>query len=188
MRKLIWLGVAGMLLGAGAWILQSATVATAAEKKTEEHGYIGATSCKACHKAKSKGEQYPIWKRSPHAQAYQTLLSEESKALAKKLGVKSPPEEAKECLKCHVTGYDAKPELLGKKYSKEEGITCESCHGPAKDWKKPHMSNIEKARKMGMLQPDEKTCLACHNEESPTFKGFDFKKEWPKIAHPAPKK
>ncbi len=34
----------------------------------------------------------------------------------------------------------------------------------------------------------EKQCITCHNEESPTYKEFDFKKMWAKIAHPVPSK
>ena len=29
-------------------------------------------------------------------------------------------------------------------------------------------------------------CTRCHNEESPTFKDFDFEKRWAEIAHPVP--
>ena len=38
----------------------------------------------------------------------------------------------------------------------------------------------------GMVVPNEKTCTTCHNEESPTFKGFDFATYNEKIAHPNP--
>jgi hypothetical protein len=32
----------------------------------------------------------------------------------------------------------------------------------------------------------EKLCKTCHNEESPTFKEFNFAEMWAKIAHPVP--
>ena len=34
--------------------------------------------------------------------------------------------------------------------------------------------------------PDEKVCKGCHNEGSPSFKGFDFAAAKAKIAHPNP--
>ena len=38
----------------------------------------------------------------------------------------------------------------------------------------------------GLLIPDEATCLECHNEQSPTYREFDFEKRWAEIAHPYP--
>ena len=34
----------------------------------------------------------------------------------------------------------------------------------------------------------EQLCVTCHNEESPAFKGFNFKEMWAKIEHSVPKK
>ena len=34
----------------------------------------------------------------------------------------------------------------------------------------------------------ENQCKTCHNDESPTFKEFNFKEMWAKIAHPVPAK
>ena len=39
---------------------------------------------------------------------------------------------------------------------------------------------------VGLVAPDEKLCTGCHNEESPTFEGFDYEKMLKKIAHPIP--
>ncbi len=38
----------------------------------------------------------------------------------------------------------------------------------------------------GLIIPDEKVCKQCHNEESPTFKEFNFKEYVAKIAHDDP--
>ena len=32
----------------------------------------------------------------------------------------------------------------------------------------------------------EATCIACHNEESPTFKSFNFEEKAAEVAHPRP--
>ena len=49
------------------------------------------------------------------------------------------------------------------------------------------MSDPVATRAAGMLS--EKTaeaCGRCHNEDSPTFAGFDFEERWAEIAHPVP--
>jgi hypothetical protein len=85
---------------------------------------------------------------------------------------------------------DAK--FLGEKYKKEDGVSCESCHGAGGDyWTKQVMTDIT-AKKIdgatvGLVKPDEATCKKCHNEESPTFAGFNFEEMSKKIAHPMPK-
>ena len=38
----------------------------------------------------------------------------------------------------------------------------------------------------GLVIPTEETCTVCHNDGSPTFKGFDFAEYSAKIAHPNP--
>ncbi|MCK4413024.1 MAG: cytochrome c family protein [Candidatus Eisenbacteria sp.] len=187
MRKIAWLGAALLLVVALVWVVQ-ANGEEAKKAEEQEHGFIGALSCKACHKSEAKGDQYGKWLASPHAHAYQSLLTDESKKIAKELGIEVAPEEAAQCLKCHVTAWDAKAELFGKKYDKIEGVSCESCHGPAADWKIAHMKDVEKAMTLGMIAPAEELCLSCHNDESPTFKEFKFEEAMAVVAHPNPKK
>jgi hypothetical protein len=45
-----------------------------------------------------------------------------------------------------------------------------------------------KGETVGLVKADEKTCVKCHNSESPTFKEFNFAEASKKIAHPTPKK
>lgn len=97
-------------------------------------GYIGATKCKTCHQKDADGAQFSKWLDSKHSKAYETLASEEAKKIAKEKGI-ADPQKAKECIKCHVTGYDADASLLGPKYAVEEGVSCESCHGPGSEYK-----------------------------------------------------
>ena len=67
--------------------------------------YVGPKKCKLCHGKEYIGNQYDIWINGPHAKAYQTLLSEKSIDIARKLGIKEPEKSAK-CLQCHVTAYN----------------------------------------------------------------------------------
>jgi hypothetical protein len=82
---------------------------------------------------------------------------------------------------------------IGKKYKVEDGVGCESCHGPGGDYYKKKVmkaiySGKQDGKALGLIEPDEKTCKKCHNEESPSYKPFDFKKRVKEIAHPVPKK
>ncbi len=184
MRRIVWLGMVLVIAVSAVWLLHSA----AAQTKPAEFGYLGSSPCKACHSNPAKGEQYKKWEASPHAQAYQVLLTDRAKEVAKTAGLSEPPEACAKCLKCHVTGYGAKPELFDAKFDKTQGIGCETCHGPASQYKLAHMKDPAGARKLGMTDPGEKLCVTCHNESSPTYKPFKFAEFAAKIAHPNPLK
>jgi hypothetical protein len=155
-----------------------------------DHQYIGAAKCKTCHNSEKKGKIYDKWLETAHAKAYTTLASEASLKIAKEKGIEDP-QKADACLKCHVTGHGVKAELKGEKFSNEEGVTCEACHGPGGDYFK--MSTMKglvtgeiKAEDVGLARPDSAACVVCHNAESPTFKGFKFAEMFPKIEHKVP--
>ena len=155
------------------------------------HELVGAPKCKMCHKAKT-GDQWKIWTESAHAGAFTTLASEESKKIAADKGLGDPQKE-EACLKCHTThaflGSDVVVNAKGK-YVDAEGVGCEACHGPGSDYKsKKVMKDSAAAKAAGlMMEKTEEHCVQCHNEESPTFKGFDFAARWEEIKHPAPEK
>lgn len=154
--------------------------------------YSGVKLCGACHKAKDKGEAYTIWEKSAHAKAFEILKSKEAEELATKKGLKKSAAESPECLKCHVTGGGVATNVEPG-FKKEEGVTCEACHGAASGYKMIHNKpeNKEKAIAAGLTlnsNTDSKPCEKCHNAESPTFKGFKMETMWAKIAHALPKK
>jgi len=165
-----------------------AFVAVLSAPAAADHAYVGVDSCKMCHKKAEKGNQYGSWSESRHAQAYNDLASDKAKEVAGAKGIGNP-QEAPECLKCHVTAYGVDASLLGKKYKVEDGVGCESCHGPGKDFKNMKiMKDPEQAKANGLIIPTEDVCRKCHNEESPTFKPFDFEERKAEIAHPNPNK
>ena len=182
MKKLgLMAGMAGLLL--------LPVQGQAQEEEKEVPKYIGAENCGKCHKSAKKGNQLGMWQESQHSKAYATLASEEAKAIAKEKGIEDP-QKAEACLKCHG-GVDAaliEPVAEGKKgYSVEEGVGCEACHGPGSLYKsRKIMKDKEASMKVGLIIPDEKTCIKCHNEESPTFKEFKYAEMLEKVAHPYP--
>jgi nitrate reductase cytochrome c-type subunit len=155
-----------------------------------ENKYVGSKFCAACHKSGKGGTSYAVWEKTAHANAFKMLQGEEAKKIGKEKGLKSAPHEAPECLKCHVTGGGSAKNVEAS-FKKEEGIGCEACHGAASGFKMIHAKGDKaKNKEAGMVIPakDEKLCITCHNEESPTFKGFKFEESWAKIAHSKPAK
>jgi len=155
---------------------------------TTEYDYLGVDGCKLCHRSPAKGNQHGKWQEGPHSKAYETLGAVQAKEIAQEQGI-SDPQNADACLVCHVTGHDAPQERKGDKYKLEDGVGCESCHGPGSAYKLiPIMQDREKSIANGLLIPDEATCVRCHNDKSPTFKSFNYEEMYEKIAHPNPQK
>jgi len=149
--------------------------------------YIGASKCKMCHVKPETGDQYNVWLKSPHANAMKTLAGDEAKKIATAKGIADPTTDPA-CIKCHSTvgSIDAK---LNATATMDEGVSCESCHGPGSMYKGASiMKNQEMALQKGMILPTEEVCKTCHNAASPTFKGFNYAEMTAKIAHPNPSK
>lgn len=162
---------------------------------------VGTKSCAMCHKKADTGDQFGKWQGSSHAKAYEVLGTPEAKAAGAKVGVDDPQKSGK-CLKCHSTAYNLTEEVKADvtKMPVEDGVSCESCHGPGKNYKAmATMKDQKKSIEAGMIYPATTSCTQCHNEQSPTWKadkyttkdgkkaGFDVEQAAAKIAHPNPK-
>ena len=153
-------------------------ISSVAESKRKRHNYVGISKCENCHSADSIGGQYTKWLRSPHAKGFIVLKTKKALVIAKKHSIEKPAEDRK-CLKCHTTG-GGRSEI-----TKNEGVGCEACHGPAEDYYEydKHVDLVnrrgayEKARKGGMyptigiknIKKREKLCLHCHNKKRQCF-------------------
>ena len=161
---------------------------SASAAETPAHEFIGASKCAMCHKKADIGNQYGAWLETKHAKAIESLATPEAKEIASKLGIEDAQTSGM-CLKCHSTSYWFSEKRTIETLAVAEGVSCESCHGAGRDYmKKSVMQERDAAVAAGLIIPDEKTCRQCHNEEAPTFKGFDFKERWEKIKHPLPPK
>ncbi len=154
--------VLGLIAWAPLWVLSL----SAGEAK---HSYIGAAKCKMCHL-----KQYKAWGETKHAKAFAALKEAEAK-------------DAK-CVKCHVTGYGKGGYAVGGSKDPDlANVQCEVCHGPGSDYKTAAvMKDKEKSKAAGLIVPDEKVCVGCHNKESQNFKEFNFEKMKDKV-HPVAK-
>jgi len=152
---------------------------------SQEFTYVGAGKCKICHKSEKRGKQFPIWEESTHSKSFAALSSPDAASKAQEAGVENPVDSPK-CLQCHAPFFEKAAEF------KEEGVTCEVCHGPGSAYKKLKiMKSREESVKNGLVVYDSteaiKThCLTCHEN---SHKGsFDFDASWGKIKHPVPEK
>ncbi len=159
---------------------------SAAERDASK--YIGVKMCGICHKKDETGNQLAKWQEGPHANAYASLGTAAAKEMAAKLGIDDPQTSGK-CLKCHSTAYNFTEQVQTTKVKVEDGVTCESCHGPGKDYKSLSvMKDQAAAIAKGLVHPPTQSCRLCHNEENPNFKEFNEAESVAKIAHPNPQK
>lgn len=137
--------------------------------------HLGVASCanSVCHgatetssKAKVQMNEFAVWQEfDPHAKSYQTLVSAESQAIAKKLGL-GPAEQAKVCLDCHVD--HVAEDRRGEKFQVDDGIGCEACHGGAERWIASHVEASHADNLAAGMYPTEDPvqraalCLSCH--------------------------
>lgn len=85
---------------------------------------LSAATCAKCHASETE-----VWKNTPHFRTFDTLhRTPRAKEIAAKMGVSSI-KRSELCAKCHYTQQQDDDRV--KTIS---GISCESCHGAAKDW------------------------------------------------------
>ncbi len=152
-----------------------------------DNKYVGVKACAPCHKSEKGGNQFGVWQKTKHADAFNVLTTPKAAEVAKAKGLKKPASESPECLECHtITGDAAKFE---KTFDPKDGVQCETCHGAGSAFKSmATMKDKAKAVAAGLAEfkddaAIEAKCVTCHNEKSPTHKAFIFKEMWPKIKH-----
>ncbi len=160
-------------------ILFFAATANAAELPQSDGAmHTGVATCAAsqCHGSAIPRDatgilqnEYVTWTQAdPHAAAFDTLNSEQSRLIAARLGI-SKAHEAKECLDCHADNVSS--QHRGEKFQISDGVGCEACHGGAENWlsshynaaTQSHASNIS----AGMYPTNDAAaradlCLSCH--------------------------
>ncbi len=149
--------------------------------------YVGAEKCGECHT-----KAFEIWKKTPHANAYESLITGREEVKDRWVSRIYDPE----CLSCHVTGWhpqDVVPYKTGFVSKKATphllGNQCENCHGPGSE----HVRLIDdgneaKAKplmRVTLQQAKDKLCYTCHDlDNDPHFGAETFQEYWEKIVHP----
>ena len=154
--------------------------------------YVGVKVCAECHSGPAAGHQFSIWRLSPHAKAYATLSMPESKEIARLSGIPEAPQTARVCLGCHATAVDAEEWEKDETFLIEEGVQCETCHGPGSEYMdEAVMKNRELAMEKGLRMPSANTCMVCHgpkgsHEAVLSGEPYEVDKALQVIAHPRP--
>lgn len=139
--------------------------------------YTGPGSCasSSCHgsiQPRSENRvlqnEYSTWVvKDKHSRAYAALTGNIGERMAGILGL-GKAESAPKCLACHA--LDVAPAERARTFELSEGVSCESCHGPASGWLGPHTErdwSHEKSLSLGMVDTRNLTtrtekCLSCH--------------------------
>ncbi|MBI3950138.1 MAG: hypothetical protein HY314_06760 [Acidobacteria bacterium] len=166
----------------GAWILMKPKEATPPAQASsgpalDGFKFTGAGSCSSsnCHGGVSsradkriRQDEYSAWViKDKHARAYDVLFNEKSKRMARILKLDKPETSAK-CLDCHATNVAT--DLRSRSFDISDGVSCESCHGPAEQWLGQHTTRgwtHEQSLKVGMYDMKNtvrraEKCLTCH--------------------------
>jgi hypothetical protein len=136
---------------------------------------LGPDSCAKCHE-----KEMLQWHATPHFATFDTLHRKpKAKAIADRLGLGSIKRNDT-CLACHYTVQE-----VNSRTRVIAGVSCESCHGAAKDWlalhndyggpgvtkesetPEHHQHRIAASVKAGMNNPANlyliaRQCLSCH--------------------------
>jgi hypothetical protein len=134
---------------------------------------LGAASCSssACHGGGGANQnQFHVWSwRDFHSQRpFATLTTARSKQISESLGIKDPTGNLR-CTICHAPLL-AVPAARRPGVQPTEGITCESCHGPAEPWLRGHTrhdwSRADRTaagmRDLQDLYKRANICVTCH--------------------------
>lgn len=182
MGNLLLTAVAAALLAAAGLSMLNASppLERASREERAEYKYTSMARCntKDCHGADAaKGSpglnEYTVWKAmDPHAKAFTTLYKGPSKAMGAAMGIAKVFESPK-CLACHTKVVPPDQVAAGQKWSVQNGVSCEVCHGPGEKWIDPHATpkekdwSHEKSVAVGMIDLREATawaaqCASCH--------------------------
>ncbi len=147
-----------------------------ARKKFLEHSQvIGSNKCIECHES-----EIEAWKETSHYGNRDLHQNEKAAEIASKMGISSPSKIRSSglCTQCHFT-----VQKMGTAPANViDGVSCESCHGGAKDWLDLHNTGdrresddsdsakserIAKASAAGLIYPEAihnvaANCFSCH--------------------------
>ena len=135
--------------------------------------------CGECHAL-----EYDTWKETPHSTGFDTMhRSKSAQSILERMDFRLAKRESL-CLRCHYTATQP-----GEQAKAIAGVSCESCHGAARDWEAVHndygpgadhatesaehkMQRIQASIDGGMLRPSDNlygvaaNCFECHTVPS----------------------
>jgi hypothetical protein len=160
------------------WILTASSTAHA-QLAEIRHQFIPTDNCLKCHEVpgvrdaasgltdRVRMSEWKIWaEQDKHASAYKVLSESRSQRIGQLLG-KDVLAPATGCIQCHTS--NAVNELWspacfrnGQNAFVEEGVSCQTCHGPAELWESEHIKPGWRAK-----TPAEKAEFGFNTMEDP---------------------
>jgi hypothetical protein len=136
--------------------------------------FLGANSCasSSCHGGGGANQnQFLVWSlKDFHSQRpFATLATARAKQIADAAGIADPTTDER-CTTCHAPLRDIPKNLRAGDLNVGEGVSCESCHGPAGNWIRSHTrTDYTRAdrtaagmRDLENIYVRANTCVACH--------------------------
>lgn len=138
--------------------------------------YTGPGSCSSssCHggvqprkETSALQNEYSTWVvQDKHARAFAGLTGDIGRRMGRMLNL--DPQKSSRCLTCHALDVDQSQKA--STFDRNDGVGCESCHGPSSNWLGPHTTrgwNYDKSVGLGMydtrdLVKRSEKCLSCH--------------------------
>jgi len=140
--------------------------------------YLGLASCSSssCHGgAGEHRNQFIIWSQQDfHVRASLILTNARSSQIAQSLGIENAPTSER-CTVCHSPLAKTPQTRLARSDQRDEGVACESCHGPAGPWLRSHtrrdytyaMRVSSGLRDLRNIYVRANACVACHQVVDP---------------------
>jgi len=165
-----------LLIATSLYLVTAELAQTVESRPAFQYTGPGSCSASACHgsiqprtETSVNQNEYSVWvTQDKHARAFSALSSPLSQRMARNLGLKQSPEAAAQCLNCHALDVPATQRT--HTFDLTDGVTCESCHGPAAAWLGEHTARNwrhEQSVARGMYDTKDLTrrpekCLSCH--------------------------
>lgn len=126
-RAARWRQVRGCAVAVGFW-LGAAGLVAAQQSGCDPARVMTSATCAKCHL-----QEVNTWQQTPHHQTFDTLSRDPAaRAICEKLGLRSV-KRSDQCIRCHFTVQQS-----GDRTRPVSGVSCESCHGAARDWLEIH--------------------------------------------------
>ena len=154
------------------WVLITLCFASLWDLRAADR-FLGAESCSTsgCHGGGAENrQQFATWTRlDRHSKTFATLTTARSARMAETLKITDATRSTR-CTTCHAPFHEVPAARFATQIKATEGVSCESCHGPAEGWLRTHtrpdLSHADKVsagvRDLKNLYVRANSCVACH--------------------------
>lgn len=180
--KVMRLIVAALFVGCGIPAFSQNEMPVSNRPQDSGADFVGAVGCSSslCHGGAGPNRgSYTTWKaKDIHHTSWETLGTNRSDAMAKAIGGESALKTWR-CTECHMPMATVPPSRMSADVDPKDGVSCETCHGPASEWIRTHTRlDLTHAQRLSIGMKDleslyvrANTCIACHQNVDPGLLG-----------------